>query len=158
MACDLRTIAEDANIGFVHTRLGIIPAWGGGLRLLRVVGFARALELITTGRVLSAKEAVTMGIANILTPIGQALSEARELCKQIASNPPAAIQAAKRVLQYGLTLPDKSAFEAERAEFPPLWDTDFRREAVNRFLNRNKPSKSNSRGGVSKPKRKIPTG
>jgi enoyl-CoA hydratase len=146
IACDLRTIAEDADIGFVHTRIGIIPAWGGGQRLLRVVGFARALELITTGRVLSGKEAVVLGVANVLTPVGNALMQAKEICRQIASNPPAAVMAAKRALSYGQALPQDEALEAERAEFPALWDTDFRRAAVNRFLTKNESTKSNNQG------------
>jgi enoyl-CoA hydratase/carnithine racemase len=146
IACDLRTIAEDADIGFVHTRIGIIPAWGGGQRLLRVVGFARALELITTGRVLSGKEAVVLGVANVLTPVGNALMQAKEICRQIASNPPAAVMAAKRALSYGRALPQDEALEAERAEFPALWDTDFRRAAVNRFLTKNESTKSNNQG------------
>ena len=143
IACDLRTIAEDADIGFVHTHIGIIPAWGGGQRLLRVVGFAHALELITTGRVLTGKEAVVLGVANILTPVGNALTQAKELCKQIASKPPAAVMAAKRALKYGQSFPQDEALEAERAEFPALWDTDFRRAAVSSFLTKNKSTKSN---------------
>jgi enoyl-CoA hydratase/carnithine racemase len=60
------------------------------------------------------------------------------MAEQIAANPPAATQAAKRILRLNQTHPDGTAFEAERAEFPGLWDTEYRREAVKRFLNRNK--------------------
>lgn len=145
VACDMRVIAEDANIGFVHSRLGIITAWGGGQRLLRTVGYARAIELLTTGRVLSAKEAAVIGLANIITPIDHALSGARELAQQIASNPPACIQAIKRVLRFGLANPEEPALEAERRELPALWDTEFRREAVRRFLNKAKTFGSTGR-------------
>jgi enoyl-CoA hydratase/carnithine racemase len=135
VACDLRVMAEDADIGFVHTRLGIVTAWGGGQRLLRAVGYARALDLLTTGRVLSAVEALMLRLVNVVAPVGQALAAARTLAEQIAANPPAAVQAAKRLLRLSLAHTEGLAMEAERAEFPPLWDTEFRREAVRRFLN-----------------------
>lgn len=144
IACDARAISEDADIGFVHARLGIVTAWGGGQRLLRLVGYAHALELIATGRVLSAQEAINLGLANLAVPAGRALAAARKMAHQIAANPPAAVQAAKRFLRFGLENPGEAALAAERAEFPALWDTDFRRAAVQRFLNK-KSSKSNGR-------------
>lgn len=136
MACDLRIMAEDADIGFVHSRLGIVPAWGGGQRLMRIVGYARALELIATGRVLSAKEALALRLVDFLSPIGEALNTAWDVARQIAANPKEAVQAAKRFLRYGLTHPFQEALQAEREEFPPLWDTEFRRQAVRKFLSR----------------------
>ncbi|MBI3761582.1 MAG: enoyl-CoA hydratase/isomerase family protein [Chloroflexi bacterium] len=134
VACDLRVMAEDADAGFVHTRLGIITAWGGGQRLLRLVGYARALDLLTTGRVISAAEALALGLASRLAPAGEALNVAREWARQIAANPPAAVRAAKRILRIGLTHPNGAALDAERAEFPALWATEERRAAVARFL------------------------
>ena len=145
VACDLRVIAEDADIGFVHTRLGIVTAWGGGQRLLRAVGFSRAIELLSTGRVVQPKEALLLGLANAIAPVGKALAAARELALQIAANPPAAIEATKRFLRSGLLHSEGDSLAAERAEFPPLWDTDFRRQAVQRFLAKAKHEKSNGR-------------
>jgi enoyl-CoA hydratase len=138
VACDLRVMDEAADIGFVHARLGILPAWGGGQRLLRAIGYARALELLVTGRVVSAAEAVGLRLANLVTAAGEALAAARRLAEQIAANPPAATQAAKRVLRLSLAHTEGLSMEAERAEFPALWDTEFRREAVRKFLNRAK--------------------
>jgi enoyl-CoA hydratase len=134
VTCDLRVMAEDATIGFVQARLGLIPGWGGGQRLMRVVGYARALELLTTARVLSAGEAHALGLANQIAGAGQALVAAHKLAEQIAAHPPAAVQAAKRVLRYGLTPETGAALEHERAEFPPLWESDFRHEAMRKFL------------------------
>lgn len=145
VACDIRLIAEDADIGFVHARLGIITAWGGGQRLMRIVGYARALEIMTTARVLAPMEAYDIQLVNGITPVGQALLEARRLAQQIASNPLSALKAAKRSLRVGLYQPEESALEAERAEFPPLWDSDFRRQAVDDFLSKRKPDRSNGR-------------
>jgi enoyl-CoA hydratase len=138
LACDLRVIAEDADIGFVQTKLGIVTAWGGGQRLLRAIGYSRALDLMVTGRILRAAEALTLRLVNAMAPAGEALAAARALAAQIAANPPAATRAAKRLLRVSLTHTEGLAMEAERAEFPPLWDTDFRREAVRKFLGRDK--------------------
>ena len=135
VACDLRVMSEEADIGFVHVKLGIVTAWGGGQRLLRAVGYSRALDLLTTGRVLSAHEAHALRLADRVVPPGQVLIAARALAEQIAANPPAAVHAAKRILRVSLAHTEGLAMEAERAEFPPLWDTEFRREAVRKFLN-----------------------
>jgi enoyl-CoA hydratase len=145
VACDLRLFSEDADIGFVHTRLGIITAWGGGQRLMNIVGYSKALELITSARVISAKDALILGLASKLTPIGQVVSEAWKLALQIASNPPMAVRAAKKVLRNGLDQNRDQALAAERAEFPALWDSDFRKRAVKRFLSRSKSKKVLSR-------------
>ncbi len=139
VACDLRVMDAAADIGFVQARLGIIPAWGGGQRLLRAIGYARALELLATGRVVSAAEALALRLVNLVAAAGEALAAARRLAEQIAANPPAATQAAKRILRASLARTDEDAMAAERAEFPSLWDTEFRREAVRKFLNRSKP-------------------
>jgi enoyl-CoA hydratase len=138
LACDMRVIAEDADIGFVQARLGIVTAWGGGQRLLRAIGYSRALELMVTGRILRAAEALALRLVTAMAPAGEALASARALAAQIAANPPAATAAAKRLLRASLTHTDGLAFEAERAEFPALWDTEFRREAVRKFLGREK--------------------
>ncbi len=137
VACDLRVLADNADIGFVQARLGIVTAWGGGQRLLRAVGYSRALELLASGRVLTPAEALSVRLANLVAPADQAVAAARELAAQIAANPPAATHAAKRILRLSLAHTEGLAMEAERAEFPPLWDTEHRREAVRRFLNRN---------------------
>lgn len=140
VACDMRVIDEHADIGFVQARLGIVTAWGGGQRLLRAVGYARALDLLATGRVIPAAEALVLRLVNMVASAGQALEAARRLAEQVAANPPAATQAAKRILRLSLTHTEGLAMEAERAEFPPLWDTEYRREAVRRFLSkRQKP-------------------
>ena len=138
VACDLRIMSEDADIGFVQARLGIATAWGGGQRLLRAVGYSRALDLLVTGRVLSASEALTLRLINQSVPANEAVNEAFKLAEQIASNPPHATQAAKRILRISLSHTEGLAMEAERSEFPPLWDTEYRREAVKKFLNRGK--------------------
>ena len=112
LACDMRVLAEDARIGLMHVRLAISPAWGGALRLLRTVGYARAFEWLVAGRVLSGELAYRYGLANRLTPPGQALSEAQELARTIANHDPATVHAIKRMLRAGRTLDPSSAAAA----------------------------------------------
>jgi enoyl-CoA hydratase/carnithine racemase len=136
LACDMRVLAQDARIGLMHVRLAISPAWGGALRLLRTVGYARAFEWLVAGRVLSGEEAYRYGLANRLAPPGQALSEAQELAHTIAGYDPQAVHAIKRMLRAGRTLDPSRASAAERREFPELWAAPAHREASQQFVER----------------------
>ena len=137
VACDQRIMAEDADIGFVHARLGITTAWGGARYLLQAVGYSLAIELLTTGRVLKAPEALEMGLVDHITPAQEALPRARELAAVMAQHPVEAVRAAKRLLRFAVAHPEV-AKHAERRLFASLWDSEFRRAAVARFLNRSK--------------------
>ena len=121
LTCDLRVMAESAKLGLMHVRLAICPAWGGGQRLMRLVGYARALAWLAAGRVLSAAETLACRLANLLTPDGLALKGALDLATSITRNDPLAVQAIKRILRAGLTLPPSEAAAAERSELPDLW-------------------------------------
>lgn len=134
VACDLRVLAEEATVGFVQVKLGLTPGWGGGQRLMRLVGYATALDLLATGRVLDAQEAQQLRLADRLAPPGQALQVAMALAEQIAQNPPEVVQANKRLLRFGLTHDLNLAFSAERAEFPLLWASETHNAAVKRVL------------------------
>ncbi|MBX3046299.1 MAG: enoyl-CoA hydratase/isomerase family protein [Anaerolineales bacterium] len=135
VACDQRIMAEDADIGFVHAKLGITTAWGGARYLLQLVGYPTALELLSTARVLAAGEAKAIGLVGHLTAPGGALEAARTLAAEMAQHPAEAVQAAKRLLQFAVASP-LVARHAERRLFSFLWDTEYRRQAVARFLKR----------------------
>ena len=134
LACDLRIISTNADIGFVQIKLGLVPGWGAGQRLLHLVGYSLALEWLSTGRILSAEEALAFGLVNTLTPPGQALSTAIDLAQQVASNPVPAVRAIKRILRAGVYLPPSTAASFEGAEFPTLWAAKEHIQAVQRFL------------------------
>jgi enoyl-CoA hydratase/carnithine racemase len=121
LACDLRVMGEGSTLGMMHVRLAITPAWGGGQRLLRLAGYARAIEILTAGRSLSAEEALTWGLANRVAARGQALDVAQSVARLISGHDATAVRAAKRMLQAGLRLPMSEAVRAERSEFPDLW-------------------------------------
>lgn len=135
VACDQRVMAADADIGFVHAKLGITTAWGGARYLFLAVGYALALELLATGRVLLAEEAHEIGLADHLAPRGGALAQAQAIATQMAQHPTEAVRAAKRLLRFAVAHPEV-AKHAERQLFARLWDSEFRRAVVDRFLNR----------------------
>ncbi len=145
LACDLRVMAESARLGLMHVRLAISPAWGGGQRLLRLVGYARALAWLAAGRVLSAAETLAYRLANLLAPDGQALEGAMELAASFAQQDPSAVRAIKRILRAGLMLSPADAATAERQELPDLWIAPAHLEASKRFVSRknNRPRNAN---------------
>lgn len=134
LACDLRILEENADLGFVQISLGLTPGWGGGQRLLRLVGYSRALAWLASGRILTAREALDNELANAVVPQGQALNYAVEMGRLIASHPPQAVQAVKSLLQAGLHLPAKQAENYEQSLFPPLWASEAHHQAVERYL------------------------
>jgi enoyl-CoA hydratase len=136
LACDLRVMAEGSTLGMMHVRLGITPAWGGGQRLLRLVGYARSLEWLAAGRVLTPGEALQEGVANLSVPRGRSLEHALALAQTIAASDADAVRAVKRLLRAGLTLPSREAAIAERGEFPDLWAAPAHLEASAGFVAR----------------------
>lgn len=136
LACDLRFMARDADVGFVQIQLGLTPGWGAGQRLLRLVGYSRALEWLVSGQILSAEDAYKWGLVNRLTPAGQALQSALDLARQIAEQPFQSVLAIKRLLRAGLYLQPEMAWAIEQAEFPALWASEPHLQAVQRFIDR----------------------
>ena len=138
LACDLRIVDETTRAGFVQIRNGLTPGWGAGQRLLRLVGYARALELLVTGRIMHAPELEALGLANRVVPTGTALNHALDFAHQIAQSPPAVVRAIKSLLQAGINQPYEAALKTERALFPPLWAAEPHLKAVETFVNRQK--------------------
>ncbi len=136
LACDLRIMAEDATIGFVQVRLGLTTGWGGTARLVPLIGYAKALEILTTGAILDAQEALAIGLVNQVVPAGAALQAAHELAHQIAAFPPETLRAIKRLARLALSHPPQAVQQAEREGFPALWNSDYRLQAIQRFLAR----------------------
>lgn len=136
LACDLRIISEGADLGFVHINLGISPAWGGANRLVRLVGYSRAIVWLLCGRVLSAEEAMNYGLANQKTPSGEALSEAIALARRLADKPQRAVRAIKRLLRASQVSSSSFALSLEQEEFVSLWAGDDHLQAISAFLNK----------------------
>jgi enoyl-CoA hydratase/carnithine racemase len=134
LACDLRVIDEAAQLGFVHLRRGLIPGWGGGQRLLRLVGYAKAMELLVRAQPLSAEQLLELRMVNSIMPQGQAMVGALALAREAAKHDRAALAAAKAMLQGGLTLPYDAALLHERSLFPSLWVGEAHLTATRSFI------------------------
>jgi enoyl-CoA hydratase/carnithine racemase len=114
LRCDLRVLDAAATLGLVGVRSGLSPTLGGGPALVRLVGPARAADLVLSARKVSAMEAYGIGLANRLAEPGQALEMALQLAGAIAANGPWAVRAALRVLRAAPGLGPEDALELER--------------------------------------------
>lgn len=140
LACDMRIADETVRFGLVQLNMGVTPGWGAGQRLMRVVGYAKAMQLLLEANVMEAPEIEALGLINQIVEAGQAFEYAMTLAQDIASRPPDAVQAIKRLLQASLTQPYEQALQTERDLFPSLWTGQAHQEAVNNFLNRRQKS------------------
>lgn len=102
LGCDIRIMAESAKLAAAFVRRGVVPESGGTWFLPRMIGWAKASELIFTGRTLSARESLDWGLANAVVPDDQLMAHAWAMAREIADNAPLAVQAAKRMMRIGL--------------------------------------------------------
>ena len=138
LACDFRFAAEDARIGLPEIRLGIIPGSGGTQRLPRLVGLARARDLILSGRSVDAAEALQMGLVDRIAPPAEVYGEALRWAREFAEGPSLAYAAAKRALAAaGAGL--EEGLRAEREVFLPLFATRDQEEGMRAFLDKREP-------------------
>jgi enoyl-CoA hydratase len=117
LACDLRLAGESAKLGAPEVTLGLMPAYGGTQRLPRLVGAAKAKELIFTGAMISAAEALRIGLVNKTVPAGQELRAARDLAHTIAQRAPKAVRVAKQSIVEGIEMPLARGIENETKLF-----------------------------------------
>ncbi len=138
LACDLRIAAEDAHLGLPEILLGIIPGAGGTQRLPRLVGLARARDLIVSGRRVAAAEALSIGLVDEVAPPGGAYPAALDRASTYAAGPTQAYAAAKRAL--GAASGDPSeGLRAEREAFLSLFATHDQEEGMRAFLEKREP-------------------
>jgi enoyl-CoA hydratase len=134
LACDFAYASDRAKLGQPEVNLGVIPGFGGTQRLARRVGAARARELCMTGDMISAEEALRIGLVNAVVPHAELLPRVREVAKKIASKGPLAIAAIKRVVVRGADVPLPTANELEATAFAALFGTGDQREGMRAFL------------------------
>ncbi len=140
--CDLRVAEEDAVLGVFCRRWGVPLIDGGTVRLPRLIGLGRALDLILTGRAVGAQEALAMGLVNRVVPKGQALAAAKKLAKEIAQFPRECMRADRlsTYRQWSLPFDEALAFEFDNARF--LVDRGFAKDGAGRFLERSASSRT----------------
>lgn len=134
LACDIRIAAKNADLGLVQVTLGLIPGWGGGQRLLRLVGYSQALTWLGTGEILNTEAMLRYSLVNQVTPAGEALNQAQALARAFCQQPREAVQAIKALLQTGLTSPAPAAASYEQSLFPPLWASEDHLQAVDHWI------------------------
>ncbi len=132
MGADFRYLAEDAKVGQPEIKLGIIPGAGGTQRLVRLVGWQRAKELVFSGRMVDAAEALSLGLADKVLPAGEVLEAAMAEAGQWAAGPTRALGAAKRAMLAGFGV--EEGLDAELAEFKALFDSNDALEGVQAFI------------------------
>ncbi len=139
LACDLRITARSARFGLPENNLGLIPGIGGCSRLVKLVGFGRAKELVLTGEIITADEALRCGLVNRVVEDGELTSEARALASRLAAKAPQALGLAKRVIQSCVSADLHTARTLESFGQSILIKTEDHREGVKAFREKRRP-------------------
>lgn len=139
LACDLRVVSETATMGLTETSLAIIPGAGGTQRLPRLIGKAKAKELILLARRIDAGEALAIGLANRVVGPGELLAEARAMAEAVAKNGPVAVRVAKRAIDRGTEMDLASALVFESTCYEITIPTEDRLEGLAAFREKRPP-------------------
>jgi enoyl-CoA hydratase len=134
LCADFRLAADDARLGQPEITLGIIPGAGGTQRLPRLIGHARAKDLIYSGRMVSADEALAMGLVDRVHPAAEVHDRAVELARGYAKGPRAALRAAKVAINWGARGDVRTGLVVEREAFVGLFATEDQREGMQAFV------------------------
>jgi enoyl-CoA hydratase/carnithine racemase len=134
LCADFRVLGAGAKIGQPEIQLGVIPGAGGTQRLARLVGPAKAKDLVFTGRHVGAEEALEIGLADAVVPDDEVYGTAMAMARKLAAGPPLALAAAKRAIDEGLDLPLGGGLELETRLFAQLFDTEDQKLGMLSFL------------------------
>ncbi len=145
LTADFRVLGESAQVGVPEILLGVIPGAGGTQRLTRLVGPARAKDLVFSGRFVKADEALALGIADRVVPDADVYTAARELCSRWVTGPAIALRAAKQAINEGLELDLDAGLRLESALFAGLFATDDQKAGMRSFVE-NGPGKATFTG------------
>ncbi|HLB48247.1 MAG TPA: enoyl-CoA hydratase-related protein [Anaerolineales bacterium] len=139
MACDMIVASESARFGQPEINLGVIPGAGGTQRLTRAVGKVTAMEMVLSGRFLSADEAYRFGLINRVVPVEQCLGEALKLANEIAARAPLAVRLGKEAVNHAFESSLADGLADERRAFYFLFSTDDQKEGMKAFIDKRKP-------------------
>jgi len=150
LACDIRIMDESAQIGFPEVKIGVFPGSGGVFRLPRVVGAAKAYELLYTGEMIDAREAYRIGLANRLAPAGAALSAAIAFAETLAARPALALSLIRAGVRDSLNQTTAEAIERTLADSHRVFTGPDIEEGVEAFFGKRAPVFKAGRNGATK--------
>jgi enoyl-CoA hydratase len=136
LSCDIRIASERATFGQPEINLGLIPGGGGTQRLCRLVGYGKAMEMVLTGDMVSAQEALAIGLVNKVVGTEDLETATMAIAESMAKKSPYTIRVAKRAVRAALDLPFTEGVLMERSEFVALFDTEDKEVGVSAFLER----------------------
>jgi enoyl-CoA hydratase len=139
LCCDLLVASETARFGQPEIKIGVMPGAGGTQRLTRIVGKARAMEMVLTGRHLTAEEAYAWGLVNRVVPPEHYLAEALRWAAELAEGPPVALALAKESVLFSLDSTVETGLLHERRLFALLFATEDQKEGMRAFLDKRPP-------------------
>ncbi len=140
MNCDIIIASETATFGQPEVNVGIMPGAGGTQRLTRAVGKYKAMEMILTGKPISAEEAYRAGLVNRVVPTESLMDEAKKIANEIASKPTISVRAAKEAISRAQDTTLEVGLEFERKAFYMLFATEDGKEGMRAFLEKRKPA------------------
>jgi enoyl-CoA hydratase len=141
LAADFRIAGQKARLGQPEIQLGVIPGAGGTQRLPRLIGPSRAKDLVFTGRMVSADEALAIGLVNQVVPDADVYTAAHEMMARYAAGPAIALRAAKQAIDHGLDVDLATGLAIERTHFAALFATSDQQEGMRSFVE-NGPGKA----------------
>lgn len=139
LLCDIRIAGENGRLAPVMVKRGVLPESGGNWLLPRLIGWAKAAEMLFRGRVLSAQECLEMGLVNRVVPDADLMATTMELAQEIAANAPLAVQATKRMMRLGIDETFETTVDHLAVYLGPLFGSDDFKEGVAAFLERREP-------------------
>lgn len=139
LCCDMVLAADDAKFGLAEIKIGVIPGSGATIRLPRWVGKAKAMEILMTGDLINAEEAVRIGLANKVVPKEKLLETTMELANKLAQRGPLALAAAKACVNVGAEMDRDRGIEYALHEFLLLFDSEDQKEGMKAFLEKRTP-------------------
>lgn len=140
LGADIRVMAQSAKLAASYAKRGVLPESGGTWYLPRMLGWAKAAELIFTARTLSADQSLEIGLVNKVVADADVMGEARDLALEIAANAPLAIQAAKRMMRMGWNEPFNEHVHHVFLQLLPLMQTEDMKEGIKAFLEKREPA------------------
>lgn len=140
LACDIRIASEKARLGFPEVKLGIFPGWGGTQRVTRVLGLGKTKELVFTGEMVNAEEALRIGLVERVVPHSEIMNEAKKLAGEIAKRGPIAVRLSKTAINAGSEMDLQKALLLEKTLVSLCFDSQDRIEGMKAFLEKREPT------------------